>query len=107
VLAEQLDQEAVGMTGPDSVRVSSLVRKVFQVEGHDRVGTAADCRGENVPVLGITPQLIDEIIEAVDQRFRAKASRIMATRRPACSGATPTFGRFLCTSSRIGSDHSG
>lgn len=72
MLAEQLDQEAVGMTGPDSVRVSSLVRKVFQVEGHDRVGTAADCRGENVPVLGIAPQLIDEVIEAVDQRFRAE-----------------------------------
>ena len=36
-----------------------------------------------------------------------KASRIMPIRRFACSGVTPTFGMFLRTSSRIGSDHSG
>lgn len=72
MLAQQPDEKVVGMTHPDPVRGCSLVRKVLQIAGHDRVGTAADCRGKNVPVLGITSHLFDEVVEAVDQRLCAE-----------------------------------
>jgi len=54
------------------VRRRNLVGEVLQVEGHDRVGASHDCCGENVPVLGIAIHLVNEVLEAVDERLRAE-----------------------------------
>jgi len=57
----------------DPVRRRTFVGKVFQIEGHQSIGTTLDGGGEHMPVLGIARHLVDEVIKLLNERLGAES----------------------------------
>jgi hypothetical protein len=58
---ELVVDEVVRMNDINPICSQGGLREILQVEGHDRIGVAANRRRQNVPVIGIRePQAIDE-----------------------------------------------
>lgn len=105
--AEQADKEAVRMDNLDPVRRRALVGKSFRlkvttVSAPPRAAAASTCRS-----LGSHAISSMRSSDSSTSASAPKASLIIAIRRRASSGVTPTFARVLYTSSRICSDHNG
>ena len=72
--------------------LASVIGKVAEVEGQNDVGIAGEGRSENVAVLGVTPEALDEYLEAHNLGLRnACCMAVRVRRRRARSLSRPIF----------------
>ena len=79
-----IGQKFVGVLDFDPVSRDCDLWKILQVAGDDNITVACDCRGENMPVVGVGK------LERGNQRFVSgnQASRVAWSMRPRVSSRT-------------------